>query len=204
MDNFDALCEQVQAKLASNKDPSPVDAAARQAAVALILRRHVEAAELLIIKRAIRANDHWSGHLGLPGGRWQNDDVDLLATAMRETREEVGLDLAAGGQVLGQLRTLRPRNPLIPQIDVTPFLFTAPAKFHVLRQDEAGEPLTLNHEVAAAFWVPVEHLQREGLSDAVRFIHEGEERSWPAYPSEYGPIWGLTERMLTNFLELLE
>jgi 8-oxo-dGTP pyrophosphatase MutT (NUDIX family) len=157
-----------------------------------------------MIKRALRENDHWSGHLALPGGRWQGEDRSLLRTAMRETYEEIGMDLSEGGELLGQLDTLRPRNPLIPKVDVTPFVFTAPAAFHSINRDVQAQPLSLNHEVAAAFWVSVSYLKSQGLSDAFRWIIEGEERSWPAYPSEHGPIWGLTERMLTNFLALIE
>src|SRR5262249_36615170 len=134
---------------------------------------------------------------------WQLPDANLLDTAIRETGEEVGIDLLAGAQVLGQLDTLKPRNPRIPQVDVTPFIFTAPAGFHITSEGEQAQPLRFNHEVAAAFWVPINYLKSQGLSDVFRYTIEGEERSWPAYPSEHGPIWGLTERMLTNFLEVI-
>jgi 8-oxo-dGTP pyrophosphatase MutT (NUDIX family) len=50
-------------------------------------------AELLFIKRAGRAGDRWSGHTALPGGKRDPEDADDLAAAIRETREEVGLDL---------------------------------------------------------------------------------------------------------------
>jgi 8-oxo-dGTP pyrophosphatase MutT (NUDIX family) len=203
MTNFEALCEQIKSKL-DLSDPLHFETmGAQQAAVALVLRRNQDAAELLMIKRAIRAGDHWSGHLALPGGRWQLPDTNLLNTAIRETYEEVGIDLSVDSQVLGQLTTLKPRNPRIPQVDVTPYIFTAPTAFHLTSANEEPQLLTLNHEVAAAFWVPVDYLKSQGLSDAFQYNHEGVERSWPAYPSEHGPIWGLTERMLTNFLEVI-
>ena len=204
MTNFEALCEQIKSKLTINPATHAGRLGAQQAAVALVLRQHLDDAELLMIKRAIRANDHWSGHLALPGGRWQLPDANLLDTAIRETDEEVGIDLSSGVDVLGQLNTLKPRNPRIPQVDVTPFIFTAPAGFHIVREGKQALPLRFNHEVAAAFWIPVNYLKLQGLSDAFRWIVEGEEHSWPAYPSEHGPIWGLTERMLTNFLELID
>ena len=200
MEPFDLLCERVKARLAQSRHRATIDTAVNQAAVALILRRNLGAAELLVIKRAVRVNDHWSGHLGLPGGRWQPDDPDLLATARRETEEEVGIDLSSGGQVLGQLETLKPRNPLIPQVEVTPFVFCAPPHIHIVSEGEVSELLRLNHEVAAAFWLPVEYLRSAGLSDSVAYLFNGEEQRWPAYPSAHGPIWGLTERMLTSFL----
>ncbi|KIX08924.1 uncharacterized protein Z518_00002 [Rhinocladiella mackenziei CBS 650.93] len=49
--------------------------------------------ELLFIKRAGRAGDKWSGHTALPGGKRDPEDADDLAAAVRETREEIGLDL---------------------------------------------------------------------------------------------------------------
>jgi 8-oxo-dGTP pyrophosphatase MutT (NUDIX family) len=177
--------------------------AVRQAAVALILRQHLDDAELLIIKRAIIPGDHWSGNLALPGGRWQAEDPSLLVTAMRETHEEVGVALSNGGQVLGRLDSVQARNPLIPQIDVTPFVFAAPLAFHINEKNEKAQPLVLNHEVAAAFWVPVDYLKSKGRSEMYELIVEGSASTWPAYPSEHGLIWGMTERMLTSFLELI-
>ena len=53
--------------------------------------------EVLFIKRAGRAGDRWSGHTALPGGKRDPQDSDDLAAAVRETREEVGLDLTTGG-----------------------------------------------------------------------------------------------------------
>ena len=49
--------------------------------------------EILFIKRAGRAGDRWSGHTALPGGRRDPLDADDRAAAIRETMEEVGLDL---------------------------------------------------------------------------------------------------------------
>jgi 8-oxo-dGTP pyrophosphatase MutT (NUDIX family) len=203
MGEVDSLFEQLRSKLAEADRVRPGETAVRQAAVALILRKYLGSAELLLIKRAINPRDHWSGNLALPGGRWQADDTDMLATAIRETREEVGIDLSRGGQVMGRLDTIKSRNPLIPQIDVTPFVFVAPADFHVAEEDMQARPLSLNHEIAAAFWISVDHLRTKGRSEVFELIVEGSARTWPAYPSEQGLIWGMTERMLTSLLELM-
>ncbi|HVG19264.1 MAG TPA: CoA pyrophosphatase [Blastocatellia bacterium] len=203
MSRFDLLCEELKSKLADAGQARPVNADIRQAAVALILRRHLDAAELLMIKRAIIPGDHWSGNLALPGGRWQPEDKDLLFTAMRETYEEVGISLPAGGQPLGRLETIQARNPLIPKIDVTPFVFAAPPAYYVVERDEQARPLALNHEVAAAFWVSVDYLKSRGPSELFELMVDGGVQRWPAYSSEHGLIWGMTERMLTSFLALV-
>ncbi|HEY8461962.1 MAG TPA: CoA pyrophosphatase [Blastocatellia bacterium] len=165
-----------------------------QAAVSLILRDAQGSAQALIIKRAERPGDHWSGHLALPGGRAEIEDGDLIATAARETYEEVGIDLLDGGEFIGQLEILAPTGARLPRIEIAPFVAVAPPEF----------TLKLNREVACAFWISIADLKREGLSSSFSMPWNGVIRKWPAYASEGGPIWGITERILTNFLSLLD
>jgi 8-oxo-dGTP pyrophosphatase MutT (NUDIX family) len=165
-----------------------------QAAVSLILREAQGSAQALIIKRAERPGDHWSGHLALPGGRAQVEDRDLIATAARETYEEVGIDLLEGGEFIGQLEILTPTNARLPRLEITPFVAVAPPEF----------TMKLNGEVARAFWISVDDLKREGRSSFFSTPLDGVVNKWPAYPSAGGPIWGITERILTNFLALLD
>lgn len=176
--------------------------ALRRAAVALVLRRNLSEAEMLVIKRSVSERDHWSGHLALPGGRVEEGDASLLATAVRETFEEVGINLEEGGEVLGRLGVVEPKSPLAPRVSVAPFVLVAPVEYHVSRDGEVTPPLVLSEEVAAAFWVPVSELRTGGRSDVFKMVFAGVEREWPAYPSEHGPIWGITERILTEFLSI--
>ena len=175
----------------------------RRAAVALVLRRNLSEAETLVIKRSVSERDHWSGHLALPGGRVEEGDASLRAAAVRETLEEVGINLEAGGEVVGCLQTVEPRSPLAPRVSVAPFVAVAPAEYHVRREGDVSPPLVLSDEVAAAFWVPVSVLRTDGRSGVFKMVFAGIEREWPAYPSEHGPIWGITERILTEFLSLV-
>jgi 8-oxo-dGTP pyrophosphatase MutT (NUDIX family) len=182
---------------------SRADGGLRLAAVALVLREGLEGPELLVIKRSEAEHDHWSGHLALPGGRVEPEDESLLATAARETFEEVGLDLRAGGEAVARLGTVRPQSPLAPRVSVTPFVFVAPPE-HNATWEGGPKELLLNEEVAAAFWFPADDLKKGGRSAVFRMAFAGVEREWPAYPSQHGLIWGITERILTEFLSLVE
>jgi 8-oxo-dGTP pyrophosphatase MutT (NUDIX family) len=184
-------------------DGAESDGSLRRAAVALVLREGPEGPELLVIKRSEAEHDHWSGHMALPGGRAEPEDENLLATAARETFEEVGLDPRAGGEAVARLSTWKPQSPLAPRVSVTPFVFVAPPEYHAAGGVEP-KGLELSEEVAAALWVPVDELKRGGRSAVFRMAFAGVEREWPAYPSQHGPIWGITERILTEFLSLVD
>ena len=75
----------------------------RMSAVAATLRFDRGEPEVLLIRRAEHPNDHWSGHMAFPGGRQDPADATTLATALRETREEIGIDLERHGKLLGRL-----------------------------------------------------------------------------------------------------
>jgi 8-oxo-dGTP pyrophosphatase MutT (NUDIX family) len=191
---FELLCRNLSERLtplaALQIEPDRIP----QAAVTIILREEEAAPQALIIKRAERPGDHWSGHLALPGGRVDPvKDADLLATAARETNEEVGIDLLNGGRFLGRLPAITPDNKLLPRIEIIPFVAIAPAIFKIER----------NHEVDMVFWVSLSHLKSAGLSAEFRMNIGDVVKKWPAYPSEGGPIWGITERILTGFLTSL-
>ncbi len=145
---------------------------------------------LLLIRRAERAGDPWSGHLALPGGRREPGDPDLVATAIREVAEEVGFSLDPA-RLAGSLDDVIPRTPSLPPVAVRPYLFFLPDR----------PVITLNAEVSAAEWVEVEHLLRPETYRSVQIQLGGESRTFPAYHLEDGFVWGMTERILTGFLE---
>src|SRR5688572_18573814 len=80
--------------------PAPAE---RTAAVSLLLVPAADGVEVLMIRRASREGDPWSQHMALPGGFRSPSDADLFATALRETREEVAVDLATDTEALGVL-----------------------------------------------------------------------------------------------------
>jgi len=166
----------------------------REAAVALLVRPR-EQLEVLLIRRSEHESDPWSGHVALPGGRRTDADADLLETARRETEEETGIPLARVGTLIGVLDEVAPRNPQLPPLVIAPFVLVVPP---------ATEAVPDRREVDAVIWVPLSALRSDdAISEILIELHDHTRR----FPSlVYGDyvIWGLTHRILTQFLELVE
>ena len=163
-----------------------------QAAVALILRG-TSKPEVLLIKRADSERDPWSGHMALPGGRRDDSDTTLLATATRETMEEVGLDLERQARLLGRLGELGPASRRLPRLMVTPFVFGV-----------AGEAkaYVASPEVAEVFWIRLDELRSPEVHSTVQISLPEGPREFPCYRVAGEVVWGLTYRILDQFLEI--
>ncbi|MGI9657810.1 MAG: NUDIX hydrolase [Gaiellaceae bacterium] len=174
----------IRRELAHRPYPT-LDAAERSAAVLVCL--HAE--EILLVRRRIDPRDRWSGHIGLPGGRHEDVDEDLLATALRETHEELGFHAADDGHVLGALGTYLARHRQPDDLAIGVFV----AEF-------VDRPaLTLSDEIAAAHWVGLAALERTRVSvpeeeepvPACRpVLDQGELLGW-------GITYGILERLRT-------
>ena len=136
------------------------------AAVAAVIRDRPDGAEVLLIRRAETEGDPWSGHMALPGGRFDPGDRDLVVTAERETREEVGLDLGAHGSLIGPLEPVPAiaRSRLIG-MTIAPFVFAL----------ERDAPLTPNHEVVEAIWAPLVALAQGVGATTIHWTRDGED-----------------------------
>jgi 8-oxo-dGTP pyrophosphatase MutT (NUDIX family) len=190
----DDLIRTVSALLSGRPQPPEPEwpHGAPRAAVALVLRAAPPATELLLIRRATRAGDPWSGHVALPGGRAQPEDADAVATAVRETHEEVGIDLATAGRWVGALPPVHPLTGA-PRVVVRPYVFAV----------EAGTRALPNDEVAEAAWIAAEELLAPAA--AAEHLHEAEEGvslRFPALSARGFVVWGLTHRILLDFLEV--
>jgi 8-oxo-dGTP pyrophosphatase MutT (NUDIX family) len=137
--------------------------------------------QVILTKRASGLQHH-PGQIAFPGGKQEEVDADITATALREAREEIGLD-PASVEILGFL----PGHETVTGFDVTPVLARIAAPFTAV--PESGE-------VSEVFSVPLTH-----LLDLERFRIE--RRRWRGdwrryYTVPFGPyyIWGATACIL--------
>jgi 8-oxo-dGTP pyrophosphatase MutT (NUDIX family) len=145
--------------------------------------------DLLLIRRAEREGDPWSGHMAFPGGRHEPDDGDLAETARRETQEEVGLDLS-DAPLLGRLDdTLSPSRRKPPHLAISAFVFATP---------HPAPTLQPNEEVASAYWLGLDRFLSEEGRTTMPFEWKGNDVMLPAVYLEDAHIWGLTLRILDD------
>jgi 8-oxo-dGTP pyrophosphatase MutT (NUDIX family) len=162
------------------------------AAVLLPLVPRADGVHLLLTRRTEHLRDH-AGQISFPGGRVEPEDDGPVATALRETEEEIGLP-RAHIEVLGQL----PVYTTVTAFQVTPVVALVSPGF-TLAPDPA--------EVAEAFEVPLAYLMNPAHHRHHRFEFAGAERRFLSMPWQ-GPereyfIWGATAAMLRNFYRLL-
>lgn len=141
---------------------------------------------LLYTLRSENLSSH-AGEVAFPGGKREAGDGDLWDTALRESAEEVGLDVRHIGR-LGQLDRTHSRFGL----EVTPCV--------ALLCDEIVWNWS-SAEVASQFTVPIARLLHEPPDKMDHFEHRGEKVRIPRWRSEQGAeIWGLTARITAEFL----
>ncbi len=171
------------------------EGAAPRAAVALVLREGPGGIELLLIRRAEHERDPWSGQVGFPGGRAEPEDAGLEATAVRETFEETGIDLARDARLLGRLDDLRALARGRP-VD----LVIAPFVFQLLRPAQ-GAP---SREVVSLHWLALATLLDPASQAPFEYLRDGAAFQLPSLRAGGLVIWGLTHRMFQNLASLLE
>ena len=165
-----------------------------RAAVAIMVREGQEATELLMIRRATREGDPWSGHMGFPGGRRDPEDRSNFYCALRETEEELGVDLSRWGAPLGELSDVNTGwRKDRPEMLVTPFIFSV---------SELPE-LTPNDEVDDVVWVPLHFLMDEGNREPLEWEWKGQKMQTDSYLYDCYRIWGLSLMMIDEMMGLL-
>jgi 8-oxo-dGTP pyrophosphatase MutT (NUDIX family) len=149
---------------------------------------------ILMIKRAERDGDPWSGHMAFPGGRMDRGDRHGFDVAVRETEEEIGLTLGRHEPCIGRLSEIQTRPAFVrSSMIVSPYVF---------RLDREAQ-FTPNHEVDEVVWVPLAYLLDRGNRERMTWLRGKVEIPLPCYMYRGYRIWGLSLMMLDELLELL-
>jgi 8-oxo-dGTP diphosphatase len=156
------------------------------AAIALLLKPVDEDLDVLFVKRVANPNDPWSGQMALPGGKRDAKDQNLKQTIVRETLEEININLLDRCRFLGVMKALRSTQR--PEMKILPFV--------ILLEHEPK--IELNEELDEFIWISLEELvQHKGAAE----FSFGEV---PAYVVGNIVIWGLTYRIVEKFFHNLK
>jgi len=181
MSNIEAYLAKISRALKPAAEETDADAA-----VALLLRAHEQNVEILFVKRVENPRDFWSGQVALPGGRHEIKDENLRQTAIRETFEETGMDLTGECRFLGALKVF---TSITHRVRVQPFVFFL----------EHEVSIKLNpSELEEYAWIEPRKLSENRGTAKFSF---GEV---PSFNVDKYRIWGLTYRILEEFLALLK
>jgi 8-oxo-dGTP pyrophosphatase MutT (NUDIX family) len=161
------------------------------AAVAVIIRSAPTGEEVLLIRRAVREGDPWSGDAAFPGGRVEAQDGSFRDAAVREALEEVGVDLAATARFLGCMHQFQAKRMGIWVVPVV-FLLTGPVAIRA------------NSEVSSYFWVPFPELLAPENRSIFRLARGDEVMTFPSLELRGYVVWGLTERILSSLAGLAD
>ncbi len=170
---------------------APPRSTRKRAAVALVLAGPDNDLSMCFIKRAPHPQDPWSGHMALPGGRFEQIDGDSRAVAVRETFEEVGLTLSREHDIgpLSEMPIAREPHPLAGVLSPHVFYLAAPTP------DFDINP----REVAEAFWIPLSHLCNPRCLSNLTW----DKRPYPGIEFRGEMVWGLTLRVFYSFTQLV-
>ncbi len=159
----------------------------RPAGVLILLIQRDDALNIVLTQRTAHLHDH-AGQISFPGGRYEPEDADIVATALRESFEEIGTE-SKQIHVLGSL----PNYVTVTAYEITPVVATSPP------QTFTCDPF----EVADAFELPLAHVLNEKSWRRDSFLREGQRREYWAVPYNERYIWGATAGMLRTFREVL-
>lgn len=183
----------VEAELAAHSPWLDSGPARVEAGVAAVLREGEQDLELLFIRRAEHDDDPWSGDLAFPGGRVDAEDDGPRSAAVRETLEELSLDLRPArylgrlSDVLGSAESIR----------VSAFVYAI----------EGDPELVPNYEVREAFWSPLAHCNDPSRQQWRDFRYRGRASRLPAIrllDDERAPLlWGITYKFLDHFMQAI-
>jgi 8-oxo-dGTP pyrophosphatase MutT (NUDIX family) len=167
-----------------------------RSSVAIVLadNHSVDKINMLMIRRAIRKGDPWSGDMGFPGGRSSiKKDKNIYKTAIRELYEETGVEIKDGLENIGRLSELltKAHEKMAPMI-ITPFVFKI----------NKTPDLKKNYEVEELIWIPLSYFFNQ-QNRATMEVRKGKFKwSFPSYTYNRKCIWGLSLSMIDELRDI--
>lgn len=173
-------------KVLSSKITAAVkhDRKTKLAAVLIVI--HGKESRIIMTERPKSMNHH-AGEISFPGGTWEHDDEDLLSTALRETKEEMNLDVNRQ-QIIGQLR---PVTTLNSGFTIMPFICIL----------DKVPPLVPNSEIESVLHIPLIPLLKT-MEDDLDQSHKSIQEMY-TFKYTHHLIWGASARMLKQIFDLL-
>ncbi len=178
--------ETLSAMLRKLETAEPVAKSRKLAAVSVIIDGD-DSPRTLLIKRAERPNDPWSGQVAFPGGKMIESDGSVRQTAIRETREELGVDLSRDADFAGYYVPFRTHTG---DMEVVPVVF-------LLKREVKVVP---NQEVSGYRWVGLDALLSARATSSYHLETGSASRDTPAYKIGDYVVWGLTQRIVSSLL----
>ncbi len=172
-------------KLSSEIFPEPKNDGKTKLASVLVIIYGTEP-KVLMIEKSKKLNIH-AGEIAFPGGKWIEDDIDLLETALRETREEIGLNVTRKN-VIGQFENVVTLNSG----------FTISSFLSVLNDIQQ---LKINSEVKSVLHIPLIPLL-ETLSDDQDPNHKSIQEMYK-FTYKDKVVWGASARILKHLAKRL-
>lgn len=170
-------------------------ALSQRAAVAIVVQeRPLLGPCLLMIQRAEREGDPWSGQMAFPGGKRDAVDEHITHTALREVQEELGIEPALLHRC-GRLSDILARPYRLQQkpMVVSPLLFASDAEL----------VFNPNEEVADVLWVPLAHFLNPEHRQSMSWAKYDKPLNLPCYYYQEKRIWGLSLLMIDELVNKL-
>ncbi len=165
-----------------------IAATLKPAGVLIPVRKHEAGLTVMLTQRSADLKHH-AGQVSFPGGRMEESDVDIEVTALRETREEIGIH-EEQISIIGYLETM----PTVTGYAVTPVVGLV---------DGAVQPSIDTTEVEYVFEVPLTYLLEPENHRMVTREWQGLSFSMVEFHYEGQRIWGATAQMLLRFINLV-
>ena len=161
---------------------------AKQSAVLVPLVNVNDEIHLLLCKRPDYLKHH-PGQICFPGGKLEQSDDNLLATALRETHEEIGI-VVNNSHVIGDMDSYW----TLTGFEIKPYIALLP---------EQPNLSLASDEVANAFYLPLAALIDQSNWQDIQFTRQFSSYTLTGFQTEYGLLWGATAQIIRNLIKHL-